>query len=107
MDTSGYVTDVWLLSAVDHVDNSLKHWFLVHDVDNWCICQGAGHWLPADGVGVCALVDRPGGCLVRDGMHNWGHEYGCGGVSGTGGYGDAAGSGRSPCMSAGSPRTVW
>ena len=64
VDTSGYVTNLWLLSAVDHVHNSLDHWFLVHGVDNWCLRHYVCHWLLVDGMCVCALVDCPGGCLA-------------------------------------------
>ena len=78
VDTPGYVTDVWLLSAIDHVDNGLDYWLLVGSVDNWCICHYTGHWLLVDSVRVCALVDRPSGCLVRDSVHNWGLKYRCG-----------------------------
>ena len=90
VDTSGYVTDVWLLSAIDHVDNGLDYWLLVHSVDNWCVRHYTGHWLLVDSVGVCALVDRPGGCLVRDSVHNWRLRYRCGGLTGTGGHRDVA-----------------
>ena len=90
VDTSGYVTDVWLLSTVYHVYNSLDHWFLVHSVDNWCVCYYTGHRPLVDSVRVCALVDRPGGCLVRDGVHNCRLRYRCGGVTSTGGHRDVA-----------------
>ncbi len=90
VDTSGYVTDVWLLSTVYHVYNSLDHWFLVHSVDNWCVRHYTGHWLLVDSVRVCALVDRPGGCLVRDSVHTWGLRDRCGGVTSTGGHRDVA-----------------
>ena len=90
VDTSGDVTDVWLLSTVDHVYNGLDHWFLVHSVDNWCVCHYTGHWLLVDSVRVCALVDRPGRCLVRDGVHDCRLRYRCSGLTGTSGHRDVA-----------------
>ena len=90
VDTSGYVTDVWLLSTIDHVYNGLDHWFLVHSVDNWCVCHYTGHWLLVDSVRVCALVDRPGRCLVRDGVHDCRLRYRCSGLTGTSGHRDVA-----------------
>ena len=77
VDTPGDVTDVWLLSAVDHVHNSLDHWLLVHSVDGWYLRHHMGHWLLVDGMCVCSLVDCPGGCLVCDGVHNCRLRYRC------------------------------
>ena len=90
MDTSGYVTNLWLLSAVDHVHNSLDHWFLVHGVDNWCLRHYVCHWLLVDGMCVCALVDCPGGCLGCDGVYNCGLRYRCNALTGTGSRRDVA-----------------
>ena len=90
MDTSRYVTDVWLLCAVDHVHNGLDHWLLVHGVDNWCIRHYTGNWLLVDSVRVCTLVDCPSGCLVRDSVHNWGLRYRCGVLTGTSGHRNVA-----------------
>ena len=90
VDTSNYVTDVWFLSAVYHVHDSLDHWLLVHGADGWGIRHCTGHWLLVDGVRVCALVDCSSGCLVRDGVNNWGLRYRCGGVTGTSSYRDVA-----------------
>ena len=90
VDTSNYVTDVWLLSTVYHVHNGLDHWLLVHGAYNWGIRHCMGYWLLVDGVRVCALVDRPGGCLVCDGVHNCRLRYRCGGVTSTGCHRDVA-----------------